>query len=282
MHKLFTSNKESEEDVAHRPDPELIAAQSILYIDPENIQTNPYQPRQDFEGYKLEDLVASIKEHGILQPLVVTQEDDGFELVAGERRLRAAKKLNLAKVPVIVRTAGELEKLELSLIENIQRQDLNSMEKASSFRKLIDEFSLTHEQAAKRLGVSRAALTNTLRFLKLPDEIKQALASGRISEGQAKLLLELTDQDKQAQVFKKIVQQGWTVEDTRTEVGRVKVKPHIRSKSRGDSNLQIYEEVLAQALKTKVRVKKRGGKGKIEIEYYSEEELRNIIDQIKS
>jgi len=255
----------------------------ILQVSVNQIKANPHQPRKEFSEIPLNDLVLSIKEHGIIQPLIVTQTMGGnYELIAGERRLRAAKQAGLMQVPVIVRTAKELEKLELSLIENIQRQDLNPIEKAESYKKLINEFSITHEDASKRLGISRTQLSNMIRLLGLPQDIQQGLINGKISLSQAKTLLELKDNKHQEQVYKHAMQTGMTVEDTKREVKKVKIKSHTRQIKK-DPLIKEWENKMQEKLNTKVNIRRRGQMGGvIDIEYYSEEELREIIQRIIS
>ena len=254
---------------------------TIIYVPLNKIQTNPHQPRQNFAEIPLNELVASIKKYGVLQPLIVTQTLAGnYELIAGERRLRASRQADLKEIPVIVRTAKELEKLEISLIENIQRQDLNPIEKATSYKKLIDEFGLTHEQAAERLGISRAQFSNLIRLLTLPENIQRGLASGKISLGQAKVLLEVKNNSKQEQIYKKALQTGMNVNDTKKEVQRVKVKSHTRQ-TKKDPQIKDWENHLQNELNTRVSIRQRGQiGGVIEIEFYSEEELKNIIEKI--
>lgn len=253
----------------------------ILHVSPAKIKLNPYQPRQQFTDGSLSDLKNSIKQHGILQPLIVTQTMGGtYELIAGERRLRSARELNLASVPVIVRTAKDLEKLELSLIENIQRHDLNPIEKAAAYKQLLDNFHLTQEEASKRLGIARSTLNNTLRLLHLPVDIQTALASGKISESQAKLILSLSDAQAQHKVFKQATTDGATVQDTQRQVRQIKVKSHTRS-TKKDPRLTNWEDSLATALGTRVKITKRGQQGGVvEIEYYSDEELQGIVENI--
>ncbi len=250
----------------------------ILQISPALIQVNPYQPRKEFEPNALESLKNSIREHGILQPLTVTQTMGGkYELVAGERRLRASRELNLKTVPVIVRTAKDLEKLELSLIENIQREDLNPIEKAVAYKQLIDNFSLTQEEAAKRLGIARSTLNNNLRLLNLPADIQLGLASGKISESQAKLILSVAEAD-QKKIFSRAKEGNLTVKDVEREVKKVKVKSYLRANKK-DPNLVGWESRLSSELGTKVSIRHRGSEGGvIEIEFYSEEELRSLIN----
>ncbi len=253
----------------------------ILQIPVNQIKANPHQPRKEFAEIPLQDLVSSIREHGVLQPIVVTQTMAGnYELIAGERRLRASKLAGLQEIPAILRTAKELEKLELSLIENIQRQDLNLIEKANAYKKLIDNFNLTHEDAAKRMGISRAQLSNIIRLLNLPVDVQKGLASGKISFGQAKVLLEVKDQNKQEQIYKRATQNQQTVEDTKKQVQKIKIKTHTR-KIKKDPQIQEWENQLQAKLNTRVHIKKRGEWGGIlEIEFYSNEELESLIKNI--
>jgi len=254
----------------------------ILELSVESIKVNPHQPRTEFNEKALNELVLSIKEHGVIQPLIVTQTmGGGYELIAGERRLRASKLAGLKKIPAIIRSAKESEKLELSLIENIQRHDLNSIEKAKSYKKMIDEFDMTHETAANRLGISRAQFSNTIRLLNLPADVQQGLVTKKISLGQAKVLLEIKDENKQKQFFNRATQNGMTVEDTRREVQKVKVKSHIRQ-TKKNPQFKAWESEIQSKLGTKVSIRQRGKiGGVIEIEFYSEEELAEIINKIK-
>jgi ParB family chromosome partitioning protein len=258
-------------------------ANQIVHIPPTLIQINPYQPRKEFLPQALESLKNSIHEHGIIQPLVVTQTMGGkYELVAGERRLRAAKELNLKTVPVIVRTAKDLEKLELSLIENIQREDLNAIEKAEAYRRLIDDFNLTQEEAAKRLGIARSTLNNNLRLLNLPIDIQRALASGKISESQAKLILGVDKEEDQAKIFHRAKEGNLTVKDVEREVKKIKVKSYLRT-TKKDPQIVFWENKLSSALGTRVTIRHRGESGgSLEIEFYSDEELQGIIENITS
>ena len=190
--------------VSYLPRTQAGVSNQILHIAPSQIKTNPFQPRKMFGDRGLASLKDSIRAYGILQPLIVTQTMGGnYELVAGERRLRAARELNLTTVPVIARTARDLEKLELSLIENIQREDLNPIERANAYYRLLDNFGLTQEEAAKRLGVARSSLNNSLRLLNLPAEIQAEIASGKVSEGQAKIMLGVQDEKQQKNYLKK-------------------------------------------------------------------------------
>ena len=254
--------------------------QAVVEISVEKINTNPHQPRTDFSAGELEDLLQSIDEHGILQPLVVTQDDDVFELVAGERRLRAARELGLGSVPVIVREATEQEKLELALIENIQRQDLNPVEEAMAYRALADEFDLKQAEVAKRVGKSRSTVANALRLLELEEEMLDALRRGEISKSHARTLLSENDPQQRKKLFKAILQGRMTVRDMESAVS--KKKSGSKSKqTKTDPNMRAHEKTLRDIFGTKVEIKKRGKKGEIKIEFYSPEELKKLLKKFQ-
>jgi ParB family chromosome partitioning protein len=252
--------------------------EKVLNIPTAKIQSNPKQPRQNFDVKNLEELVGSIHEYGIIQPLIVTKTESGdYELIAGERRLRAARALNLKTVPAIIRKAREQEKLEIALIENIQREDLNALEKAYAFQKLADEFSLTQEQIARKLGMSRAAVSNTLRLQNLPDEIKRALLGNKIDEGHARAILGLSGEREQLRFFKKILNSNLSVRDIEGRVKKVKIK---QGKIKADPLISSREEALRDYLGTKVEIKKRAGQGKILIHFFSNEEFSGVVKKI--
>lgn len=251
----------------------------VLQIEVEKIKVNPFQPRKHFEDGDLNDLIESIKEYGIVQPLIVSQSANGFELIAGERRLRAAKKLNLGKVPVIVRDANEQEKLEIALIENIQREQLNPIETAAGYRRLMDEFNLTQEETAKKVSKSRPSVANTLRLLNLPQEIQLALIDEKITEGHAKYLLGIEGEEKQMNLFRKILHNNLSVKDTNNEARRMGGTKAARIKiNYADKDKEF---ALRQFFGTKVEVKRKGKGGQIVIEFFSEEELNGIIEKVK-
>lgn len=252
--------------------------EKVVEIEADKIQPNPFQPRKTFDGASQDDLINSIKVHGIIQPLIVSETPKGYQLITGERRLRAAKVLGLKKVSVIIRGVNEQEKLELSLIENVQRQDLNPMEKAWGFKRLIDEFDLTQEEMARKVGQSRASITNTLRLLTLSPEIQKSIIEKRITEGHAKVLLSVKSEQERERLFKEVIRHSLTVRDTE-KVRRVVVKKHLRRISK-DPKLEIQEQKLREALGTKVSISKHGRKGQIMIEFYSDEELGEIIKKI--
>ena len=250
----------------------------ILQINPDKIRANRANPRQTFDHAPMEDLVASIKKYGILQPLIVTRDGTGYELVAGERRLRAARIAELATVPVIVREASELERLELALIENIQRQDLNPIEEALAYQKLVDEFNLIQDEVSLRVGKSRPYVANMLRLLDLADEMQKALADGRISVGHAKVLLSCPSSGVQQQYFKKILNEKLSVQALAQDVQKVAVAKHWRRVT--DPNLEAQKTALRQALGTKVDIRKKGESGSIIIEFFSEEEYRTLLEKL--
>lgn len=251
----------------------------ILQLKPEQIGVNPMQPRQNFNELELNELVGSIKQYGMIQPLIVTQKAGRYELIAGERRLRAAKILSLAVVPAIVRQADEQQKLELALVENLQREDLNSIETAIAYRKLIDEFNLSQEELAVRVSRSRPVITNTLRFLNLSEEIQRALIEGRISEGHAKIIVGLPDEAKQFALYKKILHNEMTIDDTiketrimgGTKQARIKINYADKDK----------EFAFRQFFGTKAEIKRKGKGGEVIIYFYGDEELEEMVAKIK-
>ncbi len=250
------------------------AGRVVLDIPLAKIRANPRQPRKDFGAGDLEDLIQSIKEHGLIQPLIVTKQGDFFELIAGERRLRAARALGFSTVPAIVREANEQQKLELAIIENIQRADLNPYEEALAYRALIDEFSLTQEMVATRIGKSRSAVANILRLLDLPDEMLRALREGKITKSHARTLLGEVDQAKRRQLFLHMLEGGITVREAEETV----YAPRARLSK--DPNLAAHEKRLREALGTKVNIHRTGNRGRIVIEFYSDEELLNLLHQL--
>ncbi len=251
----------------------------IFQIPVDAIEVNPMQPRKTFGHEDLEELIESIKVYGIIQPIIVTKVEGGYQLIAGERRLRAARIIGLETVPAIVRQAEEQEKLELAIIENVQRKSLNPIEKAVAYQRLMDEFNLTQEQVAQKLGVSRSAVANTVRLLGLTEEAQKAIAEERISEGHAKILVSLENEKEQNNFLQKILLHGYTVRDTEQRIGKSGLKRKQRIPSQ-DPLLAEKEDMLRSQLNTKVKIIKRGEQGQIVIEFYSEEELGNIIEQI--
>lgn len=245
------------------------------------IDVNPHQPRSVFNEPELAELAASIKKHGILQPLVVTKKDDHYELIAGERRLRAAKLAGLGKVPVIIRDAEEHEKLEMAIIENVHRSDLNPIDEAISYRKLIEEFNYTQEQVAEAVGKSRATIGNKVRLLTLPTEIKKALKEDRITEGHAKGILSIESPGEQIAMFEKILADGLNVREVERRTGKERKEAGAIVSTEEDLVMRQLADDLKNYLGTKVALKNSSKGGKIEIAYYSTEELARIYQKIK-
>lgn len=252
------------------------ARKEILEIPPNEIKANPRQPRSHFSQSELEDLIASIKEHGIMQPLVVTRSNGEYELIAGERRLRSARALGLETVPVIVREANEQQKLELALIENIQRQDLNAVEEAIAYKALIDEFNLKQDEVALRVGKSRSNVANIIRLLDLPSDILDALKEGKISKSHARTLLAETDPKKQHDLFEQMLNGGVTVRQVEARVTGITTKRSVPIGK--DPNIAAHEKKLREILGTKVDITESNGKGKIEITFYSRPELMDLLE----
>lgn len=264
--------------VAHVPAP--VSGNMVVDADISSIVPNPHQPRIRFDEEKLRELSASIKEHGILQPLIVSPIPGGkYELIAGERRLQAAKLAGLRAVPALVRDAQENEKLELAIIENVQRHDLDPIEEAKAYSRLMDEFGLTQDGTAKKMGKSRSAVANMLRLLALPVEIQRAISEGKITEGHAKALLSIENPEKQRALFERIVKTGMTVRETESKAREVSVRPHVRHIATLSPELVEKADRLSSALGTKVAVKPAGKGGRIVVEYYSDEELEHIVSR---
>lgn len=245
-----------------------------------SIIPNPNQPRLHFDEAKLTELTESIREHGILQPLIVTKRDGGYELIAGERRLQAGKRAGLTSVPVVVREAGNQEKLELAIIENIQRHDLNPIEEAKAYLRLAEEFGLAQDAVAKKMGKSRSTVANTLRLLTLPVEIQRAVIEGKLSEGHAKALLAIDNPEKQRALFELIIKEELTVRETEDRARAVAVRSHVRTTRELSPEIVAKEEWLTEQLGTKVKISARGKGGRIVIEYYSPEELNTILGRM--
>lgn len=251
----------------------------ILRVSPHSIIANDYQPRLDFDEEELEQLAQSVKEYGIMQPLVVEKDGDGYRLIAGERRLRASKKAGLETVPIIVRNVDDKERFALAIIENIQRVNLNPIETAIAYQRLADEFGLTQEEIATKMGMSRPKVANVLRLLKLHPEVQQAMREGKISEGHGKVLLSLPGHDEQLRTLANLLNDSMSVQSLTQQVRKSFVRPFVRATMR-DPLLDAKETSLRQVLGTKVRIEKKGDSGKIVIEFYSPEELASIVDTI--
>ncbi len=258
------------------PEAEKSLATDLLI---DEISPNHLQPRNYFDDKKLNDLMSSIKEHGVLQPVVVQKVDSGFELIVGERRWRASKKLGLKKIPAIIREVNDEQSLEIAIIENIHRQDLNPIEEAEAYARLSNEFALTQEMVAEKVGKSRAAVANILRLLKLSRNIKEDLISEKISMGHARALLGLEESKQMESLRNEIIKQNLTVRQTETRVNKLKKgvldKP-ITQKINKDIFTKDLEKDLARRLGTKVNILPKKNGGKLIVTYYSDDDLERI------
>jgi ParB family chromosome partitioning protein len=254
----------------------------VMEVPIHSIAPNPRQPRENFDTTELAELTTSIQEHGILQPLIITHGElaNQYTLIAGERRLMAAKQAGLETVPIILRDSSEQERLELALIENVQRTDLSPLETAHAFRQLSDEFNLSHGEIARRVGKSRVAITNTLRLLNLPPSVQEALQSEKITEGHARALLALATSQAQAAALQTVLDKGLNVRQTEDLVRRLSgEKPTQKQKAEPTPEIKEIEERLRSSLGTKVRLKHGQKGGTITIHYYSDEELDDLIQR---
>jgi len=253
----------------------------VLKLEVEKIRKNPFQPRGSFNPEKLEELSSSIKEKGVIQPIIVRELEDGYEIVAGERRLIAAKKLGLSLIPAILAENLSREgSLEVSIIENVQREDLNPIDQAKGYKKLIEEFGLTQEEVAKKVGKDRTTISNILRLLNLPEVIQKKVSSGELSEGHARALLSLNSNDQRIELSREIIDKGLSVREVEE---RVYSKKKIRAKrlKRVYPQLQLIEDKLKEHFGTSVKLVKGKKRGKILIEFYSDEDLNRILELLK-
>jgi ParB family chromosome partitioning protein len=250
----------------------------ILEIEVENLTPNLFQPRKNFNKEKMEELKESIKKHGIIQPIVVRKMANGYEIIAGERRLKAAKEIGLKKIPAIIKSINNEKSLEIALVENIQREDLNPVEQANAFKRLIDEFNLTQQELAEVTGKSRTLVTNTIRLLKLNPEIQKNISEGKISFGHAKLLLSIEGEEVQKAVCERIIVNDLSVRDTEHLIRNIEKaqKKQFKVKNITIERFPDVEGKLRDVLGTKINILYDGKKGKISIEFYSKEDLRRI------
>jgi ParB family chromosome partitioning protein len=264
---------------------------SIFWIDTDKIKPNPYQPRREFDEARLQDLADSIKQYGVLQPLTVSRvevEKEGgglvteYELIAGERRLRASKLAGVSQVPVVIRTGDTaIMKLELAIIENLQREDLNAVDRARAFFRLASEFKFTHNEIAKKVGKSREYVSNSLRILTLPEEILNALSEGKISEGHTRPILMLADHpEEQLVLFKEIVYKKITVREAERLARKIAYDRVRKKEFMPDPEINELEEEFQEKLGTRVHIDRKELGGQIKIDFFSIEDLRTILDLI--
>ncbi len=253
--------------------------EKVLQVKVSEIKTNKYQPRVEFNKERLNDLMNSIKEKGVIQPVLVRKSTAGYELIAGERRLRAVKTLGIEKIPVIVRDVNDIDMLELSLIENIQREELNPIEEANAFQKFITDFNFTQDRIAQALGKDRSTISNTLRLLTLPQKIKDYISKNSITQGHAKAILSLPTENEQLRACNLIIKKGLSVREAENLVAKRAFGDRRRETKKGkDPNIIDIESKLQNVLGTRVRIFHGKNRGRIQIEYYSIEDLNRLLD----
>lgn len=259
---------------------------SIVFININNIAPNPNQPRKDFKDDKIEELAASIKEHGVIQPIMVRKSTNGFEIVAGERRWRAARKAQIKEIPCIIKELDEHENMIIAIIENMQREDLNALEEAKAFQQLAESFKLTQEEISKSVSRSRPYITNALRLLKLPEEIQGMIVDGSLTAGHARAIAGMKHKDKQIALGKQTVEKGLSVrqvEDLAKKLEDPKLeskKSNNVGKKKTSKEVSMIEEEMIKKFGTKVNIISGKKRGRIEIEYYSNDELERLIELI--
>lgn len=255
---------------------------SVKYIKIHDIMPNVNQPRKTFNEESIEELALSIKEHGIIQPIVVRKHKKGYEIVAGERRWRAAMKAELGVVPCLVRELNDEQNMLIAIIENMQREDLNPIEEAEGLKQMTDAFGMSQEQVSRSVGKSRPYITNSMRLLKLPEYIRNSISEGKLTAGHGRAIITISDEKAREAIWKKIIEEGLSVRETEKLVsaeGKSKKKPLKRKKN---PDVIRVEEELKTVLGTKVTINSNGNKGNIEINFYSRDELDRLIEMLKS
>lgn len=264
---------------------EVTDREKIIFLRLDQIKPSPFQPREGIDSHNLEELVQSIKEKGIIQPIIVRQKGDEYELIAGERRLRAAKLLNLNEIPALIREATDEESLELALIENIQRQNLNPIEQAKAYQYLINKFGITQERLAQIVGKARVSITNILRLLKLPQEVQEEIKRGRLSFAHARALLEIEEPTAQQELTGEIIANSLSINELGNLIRQrrqrgLRRRKHIQAPK--EPYLLALQEQMQQILGTKVKISRGRKRGYIQIEFYSQEDLERIFNKIRS
>jgi ParB family chromosome partitioning protein len=260
---------------AHAPAPER-----AFDVDTDRLRPNAFQPRSTWDDSRLDALAQSIRSNGMIQPIVVRRAGDGFEIVAGERRWRASQRAGLLKVPVVVRDIPDDRLLAAALIENIQREDLNAIEEAQAYRRLIDELHLTQEQIAESVGKDRSSIANYLRLLKLPHEVRESIASGALSMGHARALAAITDEAQLLRLARDVIAKQFSVRDTEALIRKATAPPSAPAEPEKDVHTRAAEERLRFALGTRVRIVRKGKAGRIEIDFTSEDELQRLYEAL--
>lgn len=259
----------------------IIKEERYAELDVAQLKPNPLQPRLKFDDKSIDELAQSIRESGIVQPVLVVQEEDHFKIIVGERRWRAARRAGLKKIPVMIRNLPREKQLEISIIENIHREDLNPLEIALAYQKMTQELNYSQQEIAKKVGKDRTSVTNYLRLLKLPKEIQDALADGSLSMGHARAVLALEDPDAQIAAFREIMNKGLSVRSSEKLANRLKERPPRAQRSLEDPDLHALQEDLLKALGTKVLISGNRNKGALKIFYFSLDDLNRIYERIK-
>lgn len=253
---------------------------SVTELKITELEANQNQPRRFFDDQALQELADSIKQHGVVQPIIVRKVDESYQIVAGERRWRAARLAGLKTVPVVIKDYSNTQVMEIALIENLQRQDLNAIEEAIAYKSLLEEHDMTQEEISEKIGKSRSAIANTLRLLNLPEAIKSLVVQGKISAGHARALLAIEDQKKQLEIAEKIITQQLNVRDIEKLAAQKDSKEKIKEIKKSVEIIEL-EDRLKKALATKVNIVHKKSKGKIEIEYYSNDDLERILELLE-
>ena len=256
--------------------------QGVRNISVEKIKANKYQPREDFNQEALNDLVSSIKEKGFIQPILVRSKQGEYELIAGERRFRAAKQLGYKEIPAIIKDVSDLDSLEISIIENIQRENLNPIDQARAYKRLLEEFNMTQDKVADTIGKDRATVANIMRLLNLPVKIQEYVSRGTISMGHAKAILSLNKESEQMRLCTKVIKDDLSVRDTESYAKRISINKAKSKEDKNDPNLNSIEQELREIFGTKVKILKSKKGGKIEIEFYSNTDMERVITLLKS
>jgi ParB family chromosome partitioning protein len=257
-----------------------VAGDRALDVDVDLLRPNRFQPRTHMDDERIEDLARSIRGNGIIQPIVVRKVDKGYEIIAGERRWRAAQRAGLLKVPVVVREIPEERLLAVALIENIQREDLNPIEEATAYRRLADEFHLTQDQIADAVGKDRSSIANFVRLLRLPEEVRARVASNALSMGHARALLALPNETAQVNVARQVIHHSYSVRETEALIKRIGTPTPERTDKKADVHTRAAENKLRLALGTRVRIKRQGKGGRIEIDFVNEDELQRLYERL--
>ena len=259
------------------PEPSPSSEEATLQVSPDRLEANPFQPRTVMEPARLEELAASIRESGLIQPLLVRRAGGRYQIIAGERRWRAAQRLGLATVPVVIRDVPDDRLLELALVENIQREELSPLEEAQAFQRLHDEFRLTQEDVARKVGRDRSTIANTVRLLRLPAEVREMIAAGRLDAGHGRALLALERTEDQLVLAREAARRGLSVREVERRVALLRA-PRARRPGHRDANVRAAEERLRAALGTRVRIVRRGMGGALRVEFKSEAELQRVYE----